>query len=108
MENLLFIALEAHNPERNHHRRYEIAIGRDLFMDWVVTVRFGRIGGGCQVERFGGRDVERLRDVIESRLTRRLTSHRRLGCAYKVVAMRSIAGMEGDWLPNRILSSFEA
>jgi hypothetical protein len=35
-------ALEAHHAEGNHHRRYEATIGRDLFGDWTVTIRYGR------------------------------------------------------------------
>ena len=35
-------ALEAHHAERNHHRRYEATLGRDLFGDWSVTIRYGR------------------------------------------------------------------
>ena len=35
-------ALESHHAERNHHRRYEATIGRDLFGDWTVTIRYER------------------------------------------------------------------
>lgn len=31
MDNLLYLCFEAHNPARNHHRRYEVRLGRDLF-----------------------------------------------------------------------------
>lgn len=44
MDNLLTVAFEAHHPERNHHRRYEVRVGRDLFDDWTVTIRYGRVG----------------------------------------------------------------
>lgn len=107
MENLLFIALEAHNPERNHHPRYEIAVGRDLFLDWVVTLRFGRVGGGCRVERFGGESVEGLRSIIEERLARRMSARRRLGCEYKLVAMHSTASIEDVWFPGSLLACFD-
>ena len=33
MDNLLNIVLEAHNVERNHHRQYEITLGKDLLDD---------------------------------------------------------------------------
>ncbi len=33
MDNLLTLAFEAHHPERNHHRRYEVSVGRDLLED---------------------------------------------------------------------------
>jgi len=35
-------ALESHRAERNHHRRYETTIGRDLLGDWTVTLRYER------------------------------------------------------------------
>jgi hypothetical protein len=36
MDNLLTVTLEAHNIELNHHRRYQITVGRDLLDDWTV------------------------------------------------------------------------
>jgi predicted DNA-binding WGR domain protein len=57
MDNLLTVALEARHAERNHHRRYEITVGRDLFDHWTVAIRYGRIGQGGRVERFAGADA---------------------------------------------------
>ena len=51
MDNLLTVAFEAHSQEKNHHRRYQITVGRDLLNDWTVAIRFGRTGQGvirCQ------------------------------------------------------------
>ena len=48
MDNLLTVAFEAHNPEKNHHRRYQITIGRDLLDDWTVAIRYGRTGQSGQ------------------------------------------------------------
>lgn len=106
MENLIFIALEAHNRERNHHRRYEISVGRDLLDDWTVTVRYGRVGGGCREERLGGRDIETLRRVIRERLNRRLSSRQRLGCDYRVVAIQQEGDANRIWLPEHLLARF--
>jgi len=39
MDNLLTVAFEAHRDELNHHRRYQIVIGRDLLDDWTVSIR---------------------------------------------------------------------
>jgi len=33
MDNLLTVAFEAHSQEKNHHRRYQITVGRDLLRD---------------------------------------------------------------------------
>ena len=46
MDNLLTVAFEAHGQEKNHHRRYQITVGRDLLNDWTVAIRFGRTGQG--------------------------------------------------------------
>jgi predicted DNA-binding WGR domain protein len=48
MEDLLTVAFEAHHPERNRHRWYEVAVGRDLLENWTVTIRYGRTGQGGQ------------------------------------------------------------
>jgi hypothetical protein len=44
------ILLEACDPTRNLWRSYHIAVGKDLFDDWVVELTYGRIGskGGCK------------------------------------------------------------
>ena len=44
MDNLLTVAFEAHNAEKNHRRHYVVAVGRDLFDDWTVSIRIGRTG----------------------------------------------------------------
>ncbi len=41
MDNLLTVAFEAHNAEKNHHRCYQLTLGRDLFDDWTVAIRYG-------------------------------------------------------------------
>ena len=46
MDNLLTVAFEAHNAEKNHHRRYQVTLGRDLLDDWTVAIRYGRTGQG--------------------------------------------------------------
>jgi len=42
--------MEACDPTRNLWRSYHIAVGKDLFDDWVVELTYGRIGskGGCK------------------------------------------------------------
>lgn len=44
MDNLLTVAFEAHNAEKNHHRRYQVTLGRDLLNDWTVAICYGRTG----------------------------------------------------------------
>jgi len=68
MDSLLTVSFEAHNADRNHHRRYEIRLGRDLFGEWTVSLLYGRTGRGGQEVRHSGFDAERLRRVIRESL----------------------------------------
>lgn len=84
---LLTISLEAHNPERNHHRRYEVTVGRDLLGDWMVTIRYGRTGQGGQECRYGSSDPAAMQAVVREHLRRRLSAPRRIGCPYRVMSL---------------------
>jgi hypothetical protein len=53
MASLLTPAFEAHHAERDHHRHYEVRIGRDLLDDWTVTKRYGPTGQHGQERRYG-------------------------------------------------------
>lgn len=89
IDNLLTLALEAHNPELNHHRRYEIEIGRDLFDDWTLSIRYGRVGSVGQGKQFAVKQLEDLQRMVGERLKRRLTSEKRIGCKYRIVSLES-------------------
>ena len=64
MDNLFTIAFEARHAEKNHHRRYEVTVGRDLLDDWTVAVLYGRIGQGGQERRYASPEPEEMRAVI--------------------------------------------
>ena len=85
MDNLLLVSFEAHNDDRNHHRRYEGRLGRDLFGEWTVALRYGRTGRGGQEVRHAGSDAQRLREVIRVSLRHHLSAFTALsvarGCA---------------------------
>jgi predicted DNA-binding WGR domain protein len=107
MDNLLTVSLEAHNTERNHHRRYEIRLGRDLFGDWTVCLLYGRMGRSGQMVRHSGPDPERLRQVIRASLCRRLSAPKRIGCEYTLRELNAAAGIDVEfWLPANTLSAF--
>jgi hypothetical protein len=57
MDHLPTMASEARNPVKNHHRRYEVTLGRDLFDDWTVDICYGRCG---RVARASDSPVRRL------------------------------------------------
>jgi len=108
MDNLLTVSFEAHNDGRNHHRRYEIRLGRDLFGEWTVALSYGRTGQGGQELRYSGTDVDGLRKVIRESLRRRLAAPKRIGCAYR---MRELAAADdidvGFWLPMDTLTALQ-
>ena len=107
MDNLLTVAFEAHNPEKNHHRRYQITIGRDLLDDWTVSIRYGRTGQDGQQKRFASPKADEMRQVISERLRRRLTATTRIGCAYRMTRLDMAPGFDSDaWLPGEVMARF--
>ena len=80
------IALLALHPERNIRRAYRLALGRDLFGDWTVELRYGRVGRRGQERRIACDSLEEARRVTRSRLRRRVSAPRRIGCPYLVVS----------------------
>lgn len=104
MLDLLTIALEAHSDELNHHRRYEVSIGRDLLGDWVVTVRYGRVGGPLRELRFGSPDTEEARAIVHDRLRRRLSAPKRIGCCYGIRSLSVPSEAPAvEWAPLAVL-----
>ena len=85
MDNLLHIRLRAVNSELKHDREYIVSLGRDLFQQWYVMITFGRYGawGTSRTKMFDGQ--EEAYDFINAKLRRRLTSPKRIGCAYQIV-----------------------
>ena len=107
MDNLLTVSFEAHNADRNHHRRYEIRLGRDLFGEWTVSLLYGRTGQGGQEVRHAGSDADRLRRLIREGLRRRLSAPKRIGCAYRLTGLSAAEGIDVDfWLPTDRLMPF--
>ncbi len=107
MDNLLTASFEAHNTDRNHHRRYEIRLGRDLFGEWTVSLNYGRTGRGGQEIRHTGSDPAQLQHVIRESLRRRLSAPGRIGCKYVLTGMNAAEGIDGaHWLPADLMSQF--
>jgi predicted DNA-binding WGR domain protein len=101
MDNLLNIVLEAHNPAINAHRRYELVVGRDLFGDWTLTIRFGRIGTHGQSQHFSSRNPRDLQRIMRERLRRRRGSTQRIGCSYRLTSCSASPRLDRSaWLPR--------
>ena len=100
-------ALEAHNPEKNHHRRYQVTVGRDLLDDWTVTISYGRTGKGGRELRYAASDADDIRSIIRNRLRRRLSAPRRIGCPYRLAAFNAAPGLDASsWLPRDVMAKF--
>jgi hypothetical protein len=107
MDNLLTVAFEAHSQEGNHHRRYQITVGRDLLDVWTVAIRYGRTGEGGREMRFASPKPEEMRAVIRDRLRRRLSAPNRIGCPYRLTALSSAPGFDPSaWLPGEVMARF--
>jgi hypothetical protein len=107
MDNLLTLAFEAHHDERNHHRRYAVTIGRDLFDAWTVAIRYGRTGQAGRELRYAAAEPEAIRAILRDRLRRRLSAPRRIGCSYRLAAFHTAPGFDASsWLPGEIMARF--
>lgn len=107
MDNLLTVSFEAHHREKNHHRRYEVTVGRDLLDDWTVAIRYGRIGRGGQVLRYASPRPEEMRAIIRERLRRRLSAPKRIGCPYRLAGFSAAPGFDAwAWLPDDVMAVF--
>jgi hypothetical protein len=107
MYNLLALTLEAHNPDWNHHRRYQVVVGRDLLDDWTLAIRYGRTDQAGHEERFASPEPEDLRAVIRERLRRRLSAPKWIGCSYRLRAFSAAPGLDAlSWLPGEVMARF--
>src|SRR5690242_4027219 len=86
MLELCHIALRALHPERNVWRAYRLSLGRDLFGEWTVDLRYGRVGQEGQGRRIACASLEEAHRIARSHLRRRISAPRRIGCTYRVVS----------------------
>ena len=89
------LLLRAENPVRNVRRSYDIAVDRDLFGFWCVSLAWGRIGrpGRAKFHTFDGPDDALA--FARQQLRRRLKSKTRIGVDYEV-----ISGDKGAFQPR--------
>jgi predicted DNA-binding WGR domain protein len=83
------ILLEACDPERNIHRAYRLAAGRDLFGEWIVEVTYGRIGAKGHTKIVAVADEVAARCYVDACLKKRESAPKRIGISYTV---RNVTG----------------
>jgi predicted DNA-binding WGR domain protein len=86
MSELCHITLVAIHPERNIRRSYRLSLGCDLFGDWTVELRYGRIGQRGQERRIVCHSLEEARRLARAYLRRRMSAPRRIGCPYRIAS----------------------
>ena len=107
MDNLFTVAFEAHNAEKNHHRRYQVTVGHDLLNDWTVAIRYGRTGQAGRELRYADQEAKRIQAIIRERLRRRLSAPKRIGCSYRLAAFSAAPGFDTSaWLPGEVMTRF--
>jgi WGR domain-containing protein len=107
MDNLLTVALEAHHAEQNHHRRYRVSVGQDLFGQWTVSICFGRIGQSGRELRYSAPKLDELRKTVDDRLRRRLSAPRRIGCSYRLTSFNAAADFDSSsFVAGHVLARF--
>ena len=89
-------SLEAHHAERNHHRRYQVTVGRDRLDAWTVAISSGRTGQSGRVLRYASPRAEDRQAVIRDRLRRRLSAPKRIGCPYRLSAFSTAPGFHAS------------
>ena len=90
----IYLSFEAHQPERNHHRAYEVEVGQDLLFEWVVTVRYGRAARPGHQLTYAVADLNAARAFVRGRLRRRLSAPKRLGCGFRFTRAVFAEGVE--------------
>ena len=78
------ILLEACNPELNIWRSYRITFGQDLFGNWIVELRYGRIGSRGRSRAILAENETLAMSYVEQCLKKRQTAPKRIGASYRI------------------------
>lgn len=80
------IRLEAHDPKRNIHRRYEIARSPDLFGWTLIELRWGRAGSDLRAKMLAAPTTQDADKLVRQVLRKRAGARKRIGVAYREVS----------------------
>jgi predicted DNA-binding WGR domain protein len=83
-----YVLLRAEQPDKNIRREYSIRIANNLFGKWEVQTQWGRTGSRGQSKRYYFPSHKESLKKMAGIIKKRLTSHSRIGCAYKIVESR--------------------
>jgi hypothetical protein len=76
-------SLEAKDPKIGRFRSYRLDAGTDLLGDWLVDVRYGRIGTSGRLIRYVTNTESEARKLVKESLRRRSSAKKRIGVAYR-------------------------
>lgn len=79
--------LEARDPAKGHFRSYRLDAGTDLFGNWTVDIRFGRIGTRGHHIRHVVSDESEAQKLVKQMLRRRATAQKRIGTGYRFLEL---------------------
>jgi hypothetical protein len=88
---LFALRLEAHHEARDRHRVYELDVVENLFGELAVEIRHGRTGRRLSLRVVPVSNMAEAQTLVRSKLRRRATAPRRIGCSYRV---RSVSALD--------------
>lgn len=81
----LLVELRATDAARNIHRAYAVELLPDLFGNFIVETRWGRIGARGQQHRVIFDTLDAAERHVRAALKRRDTAEGRIGVPYRIV-----------------------
>ena len=78
------IRLEARNPAKGHFRAYSIDAAQNLFGEWDIEVKFGRIGRRGRSVTYSAADDATAATIVRNCLQRRASAPKRIGVRYQI------------------------
>lgn len=87
---LFALRLEAHHDARDRHRVYELNVVEDLFGELAVEIRHGRTGRRLSLSVVPVSDLAAAQALVRSKLRRRASAPRRIGCSYRVKSVSAL------------------
>ncbi|CUW41948.1 conserved protein of unknown function (plasmid) [Magnetospirillum sp. XM-1] len=87
---LFAVQLEADSDALDHHRIYRMEVERDLLGDVIVIIAHGRRGSRLAARSIHVPDLSAAQEFVRSRLRRRATAPRRIGCSYRITALDTL------------------